>query len=472
MARSHFRDERARHVVRGEGAALLGDDRVEEYLKEDVSELLPNLRVGARPQRVVELVRLLEQIGTQRCMCLRGIPIAPRSQIAHDGERIFKRRLVLHGSSEAGYTTRPSRDASMQDSEKRAWVEIDLGALQRNAAAIAHRARAPLLPMIKADAYGLGAIPVARALEPLDPWGYGVATILAGLELRAAEITRPLVIFTPLGDDELRDVRAAGLTPSLSRANSIDRWRVEGGGPWHLAVDTGMSRAGVRWDEVGALRDVISRCPPEGVYTHFHSAELNDRSLDAQEDRFRRALDALPERPRVLHVENSAGVTRRNHSPWSCVRPGIFLYGVGSGEGSLVEPEPVIHVRARVIDLRRVRDGETVSYDATYRAVGDRQIATLGIGYADGYPRALSNRGCVLLGGRRVCIAGVVTMDMTMVDTTEVPCALGDVASVIGGDPALDVATVARTAEMSPYELLTGLRGRLARVYLYAGMQE
>jgi alanine racemase len=358
----------------------------------------------------------------------------------------------------------------MQDSEKRAWVEIDLGALQRNAAAIAQRARAPLLPMIKADAYGLGAIPVARALEALDPWGYGVATILEGLELRAAGITRPLVIFTPLGDDELRDVRAAGLTPSLSRADSIDRWRGEGGGPWHLAVDTGMSRAGIRWDEVGVLRDVISRCPPEGAYTHFHSAELNDGSLDAQEDRFRRAMDALPERPRVLHVENSAGVTRRNHSPWSCVRPGIFLYGVGSGEGSLLEPEPVIHVRARVIDLRRVRDGETVSYDATYRAVGDRQIATLGIGYADGYPRALSNRGCVLLGARHVPIAGAVTMDMTMVDTTGVASALGDIATVIGGDGTLNVATVARTAEMSPYELLTGLRGRLSRVYVSTGM--
>lgn len=353
----------------------------------------------------------------------------------------------------------------MQDSEKRAWVEIDLGALQRNAAAIAQRARAPLLPMIKADAYGLGAIPVARALEPLDPWGYGVATILEGLELRAAGITRPLVVFVPLGDDELRDVREAGLTPSLSRAASIDRWRMEGGGAWHLAIDTGMNRAGVRWDEVGALRDAIGRSPPEGAYTHFHSAELNDGSLDEQDERFRRALSVLPERPPVLHTENSAAVARRTRSEWDCVRPGIFLYGVGSGDGAGIDPEPVVRVRARVIDLRRVRDGETVSYDATYRAVGDREIATLGIGYADGYPRSLSNRGRVLLGERRVCIAGVVTMDMTMVDVTGVPCALGDVATVIGGDPALDVATVARVAEMSPYELLTGLRGRLARVY-------
>ena len=353
----------------------------------------------------------------------------------------------------------------MQASEKRAWVEIDLGALQRNAAALAQRARAPLLPMIKADAYGLGAIPVARVLETLDPWGYGVATILEGLELRAAGITRPIVIFTPVGDEELADVRAASLTPSLSRPQSIDRWRAEGGGAWHLAIDTGMSRAGVRWDEVGALREAVSRCPPEGAYTHFHSAELNDHSVDEQEQRFREAVASLPERPKILHTENSAAIVRRERSDWNCVRPGIFLYGVGSGEGELVDPEPVVHVRACVLDVRRVRDGETVSYDATYRAVGERRIATLGIGYADGYPRSLSNRGCASLGGRRVSVAGVVTMDMTMVDVTDAPCTLGDVATVIGADPSLTVGTVARVAEMSPYELLTGLRARLPRVY-------
>jgi alanine racemase len=353
----------------------------------------------------------------------------------------------------------------MQATEKRAWVDIDLGALQRNAAAIAQRARAPLLPMIKADAYGLGAIPVARVLEPLDPWGYGVATILEGLELRAAGITRPIIVFTPLALDELGDVRAAGLTPSLGHAASIEGWRSDGGGAWHLAIDTGMSRAGVRWDEVDGLRGAIAACPPEGAFTHFHSAELNDGSVDRQEQRFRDAIAALPERPRILHAENSAALARREQSRWDCVRPGIFLYGVGSGEGALLNPDPVVHVRARVVDLRRVRDGDTVSYDATYRAVGKRRIATLGIGYADGYPRSLSNRGAAMLAERRVCVAGVVTMDMTMVDVTDAPCTLGDVATLVGGEPALDVAAVARAADMSPYELLTGLRSRIARVY-------
>jgi alanine racemase len=361
----------------------------------------------------------------------------------------------------------------MQSSEKRAWVEIDLGALQHNAATLAGQARAPLLPMLKADAYGLGAIPVARVLEPLDPWGYGVATIHEGLELRAAGITRPVVIFTPLAPDELADVRAAALTPSLARADSIERWRAEGGGPWHLAIDTGMSRAGIRWDEIERLRAGAAACPPEGAYTHFHSAELNDGSPEEQEHRFREAVAALPERPRLLHAENSAALTRRGGSAWDCVRPGIFLYGVGSGHGATFEPRPVVEMHARVVDIRVVRSGDTVSYDATYRAVGDRRIATLAVGYADGYPRALSNRGCALVATRRACVAGVVTMDMTMLDVTDVPCGLGDIGTVIGGDSdgGLDVASVARTADMSPYELLTGLRSRISRVYRSYGVR-
>jgi alanine racemase len=357
----------------------------------------------------------------------------------------------------------------MQSPDLRAWIDIDLGALLRNAAAVAAHSRARLLPMIKADAYGVGAIPAARVLETLDPWGYGVATIREGLELRASGITRPIIVFTPLAAESLADAHAAGITPSLSRSDHIVRWQREGGGPWHLAIDTGMSRAGVRWDEVATLRDLLAKFPPEGAYTHFHSAERFDESLDVQLERFRQAVDELPERPALLHTENSAAIVRSGVSTFDCVRPGIFLYGVATVESAELRPDPVVHFQARVVDMRRVRSGETVSYDATYRAVGDRTIATLGAGYADGYPRALSNRGAAAINGRRACVAGVVTMDMTMIDVTDAPCSLGDVATLIGaGD--LDVATVSRTADMSPYELLTGLRNRIPRVYHEHGL--
>ena len=348
----------------------------------------------------------------------------------------------------------------------RAWVDVDLGALRRNGEALARRAGVPLLPMVKADAYGLGVAPVVAALEPLEPWGYGVATVAEGAELRALGVRRPVVVFTPVLRDDFARASAASLTLALGDAALVREW-AGGGGRWHLAVDTGMSRAGVDWREMGAIVDVATAFPPEGAFTHFHSAERNDGSREVQERRFREALALLPVPPRVVHVENSPALVRAAPSPWAAVRPGIFLYGVGSGAGELLRPEPVAHLRARIVELRSLRDGDTVSYDATYRAVGPRRIATLAVGYADGYRRALSNRGTALLNGGRAPVAGLVTMDMTMLDVTDVPCAVGDVATLVGRDGAdlLEVEEVARVADVSPYELLTGLRLRAPRVY-------
>src|SRR6478672_5083948 len=157
----------------------------------------------------------------------------------------------------------------MKHSLARAQVEIDLGALQRNGAAAARRAGVPLLPMIKADAYGLGAAGAVRALEPLAPWGYGVATVAEGEELRHLGVTRPVVVFTPLLEQELPRARAARLTPTLGFPSEIEAWRNAGGGAWHLSIDTGMSRAGIPWREVGTVVKLIESIPPEGAFTHF-----------------------------------------------------------------------------------------------------------------------------------------------------------------------------------------------------------
>lgn len=354
----------------------------------------------------------------------------------------------------------------MESGLTRAWVDVDLGALQRNAGAIAARAGVPLLPMVKADAYGLGAVAVARALESIDPWGFGVATVDEGAELRNAGITRRIMVFTALGPEDLREAHRYELTPTLSQPDAIAEWRRLGGRSWQLAIDTGMSRSGIRWDSVAALRDAITSFPPDGAFTHFHSADRNDGSIEVQESRFRRAVDAMPVRPGLLHTENGAAIEHRGRSPWQLARPGIFLYGVGSG--GAIKPEPVVHLRARIAELRTAKDGDTVSYLASYRAVGTRTIATLSIGYADGLRRSLSNRGSAIVRGRVVPIAGIVTMDMTMIDVTGIPCELGDVATLIGRDgPALlDVAGVAQAADLSPYEVLTGLRSRVHRRHL------
>jgi alanine racemase len=349
----------------------------------------------------------------------------------------------------------------------RAWVEIDLGALRRNGAAFARHAGVPLLPMVTADAYGLGAVAAERALEPLSPFGYGVATTHVGRVLRQSGVDRLLLVFTPILPAEFPAARAARLTPVLGDPAAIGAWIESGGGDWHLGIDTGMSRAGIRWDRVGELEPLLRALPPGGACTHFQNG-ADVESVAVQRERFEIAVAMLPHRPALLHAENGPAVEHMvDASSMAFVRPGIFLYGVSSGHRSMLTPEPVVSLRARVVEVRTVPDGAGVSYEETWRARGSRRIATLSIGYADGYRRALSSRGVVLVNGVRAVVAGLVTMDMTMVDVTAASCAPGDVATLIGaaGPDRLTVADVAATAELSPYELLTGLGPRMPRIY-------
>jgi len=355
----------------------------------------------------------------------------------------------------------PSSDVSL-----RAWIDVDLAALCRNAEALRRRAGVPLIPMVKADAYGVGAEAVTRALEPLAPWGYGVATVKEGAALRRYGITRNVVVFTPLLHAEFPAAYAAGLIPTLGTEADIRAW-AHFGSPYHLSIDTGMNRAGIPWREVGDLRSVVHAHPPAGAFTHLHSAELYDGSAEHETRLFREALAALEIDVPFLHVDNSAAIVRYDSSAWNAIRPGVFLYGVGSGPDAGLQPEPVVHLRARVVDVRWIEPGDTVSYDATYMARARQRIATVAAGYGDGYPRSLSNRGVALLHGQQVPVRGRVTMDMTMFDVTDVPCAVGDVMTLIGRDDGrlLTAEMVGGHADMSPYELLTGLSVRLDRSY-------
>jgi alanine racemase len=391
-----------------------------------------------------------------------------------------------HPAPSAGAAFAP--EAAPDDAARsRAWVDVDLAALVRNARRVRAHAGVPLVPMVKAEAYGLGAVAVARALVALGEravWGLGVASVDEGAALRAAGIDARVVIFTPLVRDDLPRAARAGLTPSLHRADDVRRWAALGGGAWHLAIDTGMARAGVRWDAIdAALLDAVRAHPPEGAYTHLHSAERADGTAAEQQARFRGAVDRLPARPRLLHAENSPAVAGGGPSAWELVRPGLYLYGAScardaepaaaadadpAGGGVLGPPEPVAHLRARVVDVRELGGGEPVSYGATWRAPGPRRIATVALGYADGYRRALSNRGVALVGGREAPVVGRVTMDMTMLDVTDAPCAVGDAATLLGrdGDRVLTVDAVADRGELSSYELLAGLRLRVPHVYI------
>ena len=351
----------------------------------------------------------------------------------------------------------------------RAWVEIDLGALVRNGERYARAAGVPLLPMVKADAYGLGAVRAARALLELQPppWGFGVATIEEGEELRRAGIDLPILVVSPLLPTQFDAARRARLRPVLGDRTAIEKWSTSGE-PWHLMIDTGMNRAGVPWREVASVADVAAIHPPEGVCTHFHSSQLPDGSRAEQERRFAETVARLPFEPHLLHADNSGAVEHRSPSPYQLARPGIFLYGVSSGYSPLIEPESVVAVRARVVEIRVVQPGDSVGYDAAWRAPRAGRVATLSIGYADGYRRGLGNRAHVLLRGEPVPVVGHVTMDMTMVDVTDKPCSVGDVMTLLGrdGKASISVGDLAAVGGFSPYEILTGLRGRLPRLYV------
>jgi alanine racemase len=348
-------------------------------------------------------------------------------------------------------------------------IDIDLSAVVRNARALAARAGTRLIPMVKADAYGMGVSAVVKALDKVDPWGFGVATVTEGEELRALGVQLPVITFTPLLESELASASAARLTPALGSGGTIRAWQSLGG-PWHLAIDTGMARAGASWRDVVALREVVSAFPPEGVFTHFHSAELDDGSMQEQDRRFEDALTALDLTAAFSHTDNSAAVLRRGRSRRAAVRPGIFLYGGATVAGAAIEPDPVAHLRAPIVDLRRCEPGDTISYGATFKATSRMRIATLACGYADGYPRNVGQEGrtgaTVILRGRRVPIVGRVTMDMIMIDVTGVECAPGDTVTLIGreDDELVTVAEVGASAGITPYEVLVGMNSRSPRV--------
>jgi len=348
----------------------------------------------------------------------------------------------------------------------RAWVDVDLGALVANAKTVAARSGGRLLPMVKANGYGLGAVRVACALEALGPWGYGVATLEEGAELRRAGIERPIVLFTPLLPAWIDRCLELDLRPSIGDLDALSAWTARSDRAFHLEIDTGMSRSGFRYDDralVGAAGDALRDARGwEGAFTHFHSPGSDPDATERQWQRFQAALAGLPRRPPLVHAANSGAAVRGTRYTADLVRPGIFLYG-GAAGGAV--PRPVAALRARVVGVRRIEPGESVSYGATWRAERPVTIATVAAGYADGFPRATgSGAREIELGGRTAPVVGRVAMDMTMVALERGhDVALGDAATIWGGRISLDRQSEA--AGTVAYELLTMLAARLPRRY-------
>lgn len=372
------------------------------------------------------------------------------------------------------------------DARARAWVDVSIRAFEQNFLTIRDRAGdgVRVIPMVKANAYGLGMDRAVEALEPLEPWGYGVAAVSEGLGIREMGIQKPVLVLSPLPPDSYGAAVEGGLAVCISDLEALGRLRAaaeKAGKPgrFHLEVDTGMGRAGFSWNGVDRwgreFEDVLGEpLRWEGCFTHFHSADSRDAAPTlTQWARFQETLEALPDMPEdaFLHACNSSGALRLPDLGGGAVRPGIFLYGGVAGE-ELVPPEPVASLRARVTFIREAEVGATVGYGATYTASEPQRWATVGIGYGDGLPRLLSNRGRALVRGRYAPIIGRISMDATVLDVTHVDdVEVGDIVTFFGvdGEWVLPLEEVAELAQTINYEILTDLTPRVPRIWTADG---
>jgi alanine racemase len=350
---------------------------------------------------------------------------------------------------------------------QRAWVDIDLAALLSNARTVAKVSGTRLLPMLKANGYGLGAVEVARALEAVDPWGYGLASLEEAGSLRSAGITRPVLVVTPLLPEWISRYLELDVRPSIGDPAALEAWVSQSSRPFHIEIDTGMSRTGIRWDDYAALEKIRSTLAAsagwEGIFTHFLDAESDPATTATQWSRFQHTLESLPRRPSITHVANSAAALQGTRYAADLVRPGIYLYG---GAAGVATPRPVAALRGRVVAVRTLQPSDSVGYGATWRAERACMIATLSVGYADGFPRSSADSGRrsrqIELNGQLVPVVGRVTMDMCMA-LVERSAAVGDVGTVYGGLVSIDQQ--AENAGTISYELLTRLGPRVIRRY-------
>lgn len=384
----------------------------------------------------------------------------------------------------------------MEPDTARTWVEVDLQRLADNVAAL--EARLPestdLLMTVKADAYGHGLVPVARAARAAGVWGFGIAALDEAAILRDAGIDGPVVCLVPILPEEARRAVALDVIPAITTREQADALSAAAGAAGattevHVEVDTGMGRAGV-WDrDAVALVSAIAGLPGlrvDGIFTHFATADEPERDFtEEQLDRFDALLSTLEDRglrPPRVHAANSAAALRfRRAASRALVRPGIALYGApgeiasdadegrwDAGESGEDPFAPVLAWHARVVAVKDLEPGESVSYHRRYVADDRERIALLGVGYGDGWPLGLSNTGSVLLRGRPVPIRGAVCMDLTMVDATPFDdLEAGEVATLIGrqGDARQTVEQVAATAGLISYAVLTGITTRVPRRY-------
>lgn len=381
----------------------------------------------------------------------------------------------------SGGAIAPLSELDIRTSIRPTVAEVDLGAVRRNFQRVSGTVGVGVRVwgVVKADAYGHGAVRVARALEPACD-ALAVSLVEEGLELRAAGIRCPIVVLGAFYDGRQDDVLNARLTPVAYDLADIDRFATAAArrgrrADVHVKIDTGMSRLGVATDDVPAALAALRSRPAlrlAGLCTHFASADVS--SAEPTEEalgRFAGCLDLARQEgfsDLVNHAANSAAAVRFPAARLDAVRPGLALYGtMPSPHVTLEGLEPTLRLSTRVMAVHEIPLGATVSYGGLWRAPRPSRIATLPIGYADGYPRHVTG-AAVLIRGRRAPLVGAVCMDMLMIDVTDVPgAAVSDPVTLIGRDgaEAITVDDLARWAGTVSYEVLCGISKRVPRVF-------
>ena len=366
-------------------------------------------------------------------------------------------------------------------------AEIDLDALRFNLNQLRGMTdgKADILAVVKANAYGHGAVEVAKELENAGASIFGIATTEEGIELRRSGLSSPILVLAGTYPDEFEKVIENRLSPvvfDLEIARAIDARGKKSGQqiPVHLKVDTGMNRLGIPWREWESALKVLQslrNLQVEGLMSHFSVAESerpDDQAFtEEQRQRFQACLDSartIGMQPRYIHLANSAATALREPARFNLVRPGLMLYGLHPAPAlrSRVSLRPVLRWKTAILSLKHVAAGDPVSYGRTYCSRKESLIAILPVGYADGYNRRLSNRGEVLVRGRRAKIAGIICMDLSMVDVSEISgVQAGDEVVLLGkqGTEEINAAEMAGWIESIPYEVLCAIGKRVPRVY-------
>jgi alanine racemase len=364
------------------------------------------------------------------------------------------------------------------------WVDVNLSAVTHNLRQLRRRttAKTRVLAVVKANAYGHGLVPVAQTAVKNGAAFLGVSSLEEGILLRQAGIKTPVLSFGGLYPFEnLAVLFEKKLVPTVSSAHAADALnqlalRRHQRLPVHLKIDSGFGRIGV--SIANALRFIqhVAGCRGlelQGIYTHFSSSDVDPAYTRRQAGAFWSVVHTAAAkgiRPTFVHLANSSALIRFPETHGTMVRPGLALYGAYpyAGAERSVKLQPALSWKTRVVYLKTVPRGFAVSYARTWVAKRPTRVATLAVGYADGYPRLLSNRGEILLRGHRVPVLGRVTMDMLMVDVSRVPsCRLGDEAVLIGrqGREEITAAELAQKTQSNAYEILSRIGGRVPRIY-------